>query len=249
MAKESNIPDHCLKYALSDAQDKDYQSLCTSHEHLDICDRCESLSSVSRNIDVALLEIPDKNMSVDTKHELTFIVGEAKRNILAWKAHLLRSINQDEARLDLIEALDETSVFLVQDWAVKFIHRKYRESQRDWYGKRGLSWHITIATRRTSSQQLEMMTFVHIFQACSQDSYAVLAVMSDVIGKLKKIMPLLKNVYYRQDNAGCYRSCVTIVGAARISQIHDISVSAWTSLTRKVGEGRVTERQQTSRHT
>ena len=107
---------------------------------------------------------------------------------------------------------------------MKFIPQKYRESQRDWYGKRGLSWHVTVATRRTSSQQLEMMTFVHVFQACSQDSYAVLAVMSDVIGKLKKIMPLLKNVYYRQDNAGCYRSGVTIIGAARISKIHDIFI-------------------------
>ena len=77
MAKESSIPDHSIKYALSDPQDKDCQSLCTSREHLDICDRCESLSSVLRNIDVALLEIPDKNMSVDTKEELTFIVDEA----------------------------------------------------------------------------------------------------------------------------------------------------------------------------
>ena len=75
---------------------------------------------------------------------------------------------------------------------MKFIPRKYTESQRDWYGKHGLPWHITVATRRTSSQQLKMMTFVHVFQACSQDSYAVLAVMSDVIGKLKKIMPLLQ---------------------------------------------------------
>jgi hypothetical protein len=53
-----------------------------------------------RKIDGALVKISDTNLSADTKEELAFIVVEAKRNILAWKAHLLRSINQDEARLD-----------------------------------------------------------------------------------------------------------------------------------------------------
>ena len=60
-----------------------------------------------------------------------FTVKKAKKHILAWKAHLLRSINQDEVRLDTIKALNETSVFLVQDWAMKFIPRKFRESQKD----------------------------------------------------------------------------------------------------------------------
>jgi hypothetical protein len=47
----------------------------------------------------------DNNVSVDTKEELEFTVKKAKQDILAWKAHLLRNINQDEARLDIIEAL------------------------------------------------------------------------------------------------------------------------------------------------
>ena len=55
--------------------------------------------------------------------------GQAKQNILAWKAHLLRCVNQDEAPLEVINALDESSVLLVQDWAMKFLPRKFRESQ------------------------------------------------------------------------------------------------------------------------
>ena len=46
----------------------------------------------------------DSNVSLDTKEELGFTVKKAKQDILAWKAHLLRNINQDEARLDIIEA-------------------------------------------------------------------------------------------------------------------------------------------------
>ena len=52
----------------------------------------------------------------------------------------------------------------------------------------------------------------------------VLAIMKDVIGKLKAIMPSLKTVTYRQDNAGCYRSRETIIGASRIGTIHGVRV-------------------------
>ena len=65
---------------------------------------------------------------------------------------------------------------------------------------------------------------MHIFQACSQDSGAVLAIMDDVIGKLKNVMPGLQTVFYRQDNAGCYRCGSTIVGASKAGQRHGVSV-------------------------
>ena len=70
--------------------------------------------------------------------ELAFMTEKAKRDIIAWKSHLLRSVNQDKARLDILRDLDDISVLLVQDWAMKFIPRKYRESQRDWFGKQGI---------------------------------------------------------------------------------------------------------------
>ena len=146
--------------------------------------------------------------------ELNFIEEQAKQNIWAWKAHLLRCVNQDEARLEVIDSLNESSVLLVQDWAMRFLPRKFRESQSDWFTKRGMSWHITVATRRAENQELPMMTFVHVYQTCNQDSCAVLSIMKDVIEKLKSQLPHLKTVFYRQDNAGCYHCGVTIVGAS-----------------------------------
>ena len=127
VSKQSNIPGHCRAYALSDPKDKDYQMTCP-HDHLETCDRCELLTSVLADIHDALEKMSNSNVSRDVIEELTFIEGQAKQNILAWKAHLLRCVNQDEARLEVIYALDESSVLLVQDWAIKFLPRKYRES-------------------------------------------------------------------------------------------------------------------------
>ena len=130
-------------------------------------------------------------MASNVKEELVFRVRNAKTAILAWKSHLLRSVNQDGARVQLLEAIDESSVLIFQDWAIKYLPRKYRESQTDWFGKRGIPWHLTVATRREEGE-LQMLTFAHIFKSCSQDSCTVLAVMADVIRQLKIAMPSLR---------------------------------------------------------
>ena len=96
---------------------------------------------------------------------------------------------------------------------MKHLPRKYRESQADWFGKCGIPWHFTVATRREGGE-LQMLTFAHIF--CSQDSCAVLAVMADVIRQLKIAMPGLKTDCYRQDNAGCYHCRNTLVSTAAL---------------------------------
>ena len=173
VAKTSTVPDHCRQHALSDPCDKDYQSAC-DHTHQDTCHRCEELTAVLHEIDEGIQRMSSNNVSEDTREELFFVSDQSRQNILAWKAHLLRSINQDDARLDILDSLDETSVLLIEDWAMKFLPRKYRESQTDWFGKCGISWHLTVATHRMApDQDLEMMTFSHVFQSCNQDSPAV----------------------------------------------------------------------------
>ena len=67
--------------------------------------------------------------------------------IWLWKSRLLRSVNQDSARVEILEKLDESSILLVQGWAMKYLPRKYRESQTDWVLKRGIPRHVTKATR------------------------------------------------------------------------------------------------------
>jgi len=165
-SKLSNIPDHCRANALSDAKDKDYQMTC-SHDHLDTCDCCELLASVLADIHDILEKMSDSIVSSDVIEELVFIECQAKQNILAWKANLLWYVNQDEARLEVINALNESLILLVQDWAMKFLPRKFRESQSDWFTRRAMSWHITVATQ-AGRKQLQMMTFVHVFQPATK---------------------------------------------------------------------------------
>ena len=41
-------------------------------------------------------------------------------------------------------AYNPESALFVMDWVTKFKQLRCREKQSDWYGKRGLSWHISM---------------------------------------------------------------------------------------------------------
>ena len=138
------MPDHCRAFALSDPKDSAYQARC-DHEHNEVCDRCNLLTETLLDIEAGLAA-QTENLSSEEREGLLFRVKQGK----------------------VVEKLDESSVLLVQNWAMKYLPRKYRESQTDWFGKRGIPWHVTVATR-CEGEEIKMLTFVHIFQACSQD--------------------------------------------------------------------------------
>ena len=127
----------------------------------------------------------------DTRQRLVYRLNHNSQLIDDWKKHLLRTIHQDFARTHVLALLDHKSVFLVADWAMKWLPTRYRESQRDFFGKRGLSWHITYAIRLSlksssnsssgSIQLLEHRTFCHVFDNAKQDGPTVASILSNVI--------------------------------------------------------------------
>ena len=90
-------------------------------------ERCATPASTLNDIDKGLAA-QSQSMTSNTKEELVFGVKNAKTAILAWKSYLFCSVNhQDGARVQLLEAIDESSVLIVQGWGMKYLPRKYRE--------------------------------------------------------------------------------------------------------------------------
>lgn len=93
--------------------------------------------------------------SEDQKIDLLYDIQKSSEAIVQWKAHIMRSVNQECAKQDIIAKLDQTSCLLVIDFAMKFLQLRYREKQSDWCGKRGLSWHISSVVSRSKSNTTE----------------------------------------------------------------------------------------------
>ena len=116
---------------------------------------------------------------------MEYQISEARQNIQAWKAHILRSINQDAARHEILENLDAKSISLTMDWAMKLLPRNFRESQSDWFGKRGIPWHVSVAMRNNANNETEMLTFGHTFESFKLVHYVM---QSDISRYLRKFV-------------------------------------------------------------
>ena len=180
-----------------------------------VCERCELLASTLNDIQTKATATHFSNNN--DRDKVAYMVESSKLAIDSWQRHILRCVNQDKARIDVLELLDDETILVINDWAMKFIPQKYRESQADWYGKRGISWHISVVYYRIE-KVIHWQAFVHVIESCSQDSDAVVPIMQDVLATIKSEYPQINNAYFRQDNAGCYHSAHTILACPSIAK-------------------------------
>jgi hypothetical protein len=128
----------------------------------------------------------------------------------------------------------------------------YREPQSEYFGKKGISWHIAVvSTRHTNSSdddddedeissvsdededkypdsvdklQFNHNVFVHVFDQVVQDSEAVLAILEDILYKIKLNNPSIQQAFIRSDNAGCYHSAQSILSMPTLSKKTGIKI-------------------------
>ena len=125
--------------------------------------------------------VSESPLTEDEQDDMQYAFRLAVQAIESWKAHQLRSLQQDKAKSTALESLDESSVLITQDWAMKWLPQKYWETQADWFGKRGISWHVSVVVRKLSGQ-LKQQIFVHILEESSEDADAVVRVLQHTLG-------------------------------------------------------------------
>ena len=124
-------------------------------------------------------------MASDDICDLRFLLDDSKDKIEQWKAHILRSVNQEEGKREVLDKLEPTEALLVEDWAIKFLPLHFREKSAEFYGKRGINWHVTAVIRKTPESSLSVEVFVHVFDSCDQDQIAVASITQNTLSTLK----------------------------------------------------------------
>ena len=180
--EESACPDHCRVFALSDANDTDYQALC-NHEHDHACRDCDSLKKVVQEIQCSISEYSSKIN--EEEDDLQYEADIAEVKIKEWKAHIMRAQNQEQSKQNILLSLQENEVFIILDWAMKFTQMKFREKQSEWFGKRGINWHICCVISR-KEDKLEVTSYAHLFNSCTQDWFSVLSIIQNLMSIIKR---------------------------------------------------------------
>ena len=119
--------------------------------HLFSCKQCDEIVVCLDKLEQVIKKECTKFYSEEEQEYILYDFHWAFKAINNWKAHIMRSINQDRAKQDVLENLNCSSNLIIMDWAMKFLQMRYREKQSDWFGKRVLSWHISSVISRNAS--------------------------------------------------------------------------------------------------
>ena len=117
--------------------------------------------------------------------KIFFMTNSSKTSIENWKAHILRSENQDHVKQDTLKVVNSSTILILLDWAMKFTQLKYRKKQSGWYAKRGLNSHISTVVSLNNNEKLKLTSYAHLFNSCTQDWFTVLKIIENFLSNVK----------------------------------------------------------------
>ena len=103
---------------------------------------------------------------------------------------------------------------------MKFLPMKFRERMDDFYGKRGKSWPVTSLIKRAS--KVEVDTFVHIFDSCTQDCISVASIVEHVLSVIKMEDPSISKFFLLSDNTGCNNNNELLFSLKAMGERHGV---------------------------
>ena len=172
-------------------------------------------------------ELCSSMYSKEQHDDLLYDFGKSVNFINEWKCHILRCENQEIAKQRFIQNLTEDSVFIVLDWAMKFLQRRFREKQCDWYAKRGMNWHVSCVITSDGKGNFFVSFYNHIFNSCSQDWFSVLSILESLLITVRSSNPKVKKAYLKSDEAGCYHNSQLIVAARDVGERVGVSLQRY----------------------
>ncbi|CAC5367883.1 unnamed protein product [Mytilus coruscus] len=128
---------------------------------------------------------------MDQKHQQLMHLWKNNR----LEKHILRTINQDKGRSDLLKSLSSEQAVIVMDWAMKFLPMSFREKQSDWFGQKGVNWHVSVCIYKSENEELKHRTFAHCVEATKQDWYTVSALLEHTLQTINSQLPNIKTVF------------------------------------------------------
>lgn len=200
---ESDCAQHCIQYALSEEE--------CQHAHTGTCESCDIMYSVRTEIHTV---IESTNFpSIQEREEVKHDFGVSAEKVWAWRDHLIRNVNQDLCKRNILQNLKSHEVLIIADWAMKYLPQTFRETQSEWFGKQGISWHMICAVichphsdDIDNSNKFDIISMIHLIEEGKQGWHLVSQIFGDAFQTLKSLHPHLRDAYIRSDNAGCYHA-------------------------------------------
>ena len=97
---------------------------------------------------------------------------------------------------------------------MKLLPMKFRETQSQWFAKRGMSWHFSAVIHQSGHPNCQaegngeytIHMHVAVLDNSKQDWFSVSCIIEEVLVTIKETHPSVSSAILRSDNAGCYHN-------------------------------------------
>ena len=162
----------------------------------DVCSDCLNVVDVLQHfLDIVASPSADEDLRYD--------VGVAVNSILEYMKHQIRDQQQKQAKAYCFENITETCGFWLKDYAQKILPMSYREGQREYFGKKGMSMHVDVFFTK-SSGQLEKLVYLTLVFRCDQSKLETMNIADHVLGEFSKDFSSVTSLFAKSDNASSY---------------------------------------------
>ena len=154
-SEDSKIKSHSTLFALSDTTDADLTKSSQTLDNKD-CTECTDLISSLNKVKEIVLESKDEDLLYD--------VNVAIGDVEAYMKHQIRDAQQKLAKTMAFEMLDEETGFWLKDFCQKILPAKFREGQKEYFGKKGMTLHVDVVFLKENNQLRKKVYFTAVYR-------------------------------------------------------------------------------------
>ena len=179
---------HCTVFALSDPVEDKFSGECC-HDHNQACPECKGIAYYVLKAIKDTLRNGDLDLSEKQKEGARWDLDHSVSSIDAWKAHLLRTFQQDQAIQDTPDRLDDQTIEVINYWAMKLLLMRFRETQSQWFPERRISWHFSAVVHKSNhpdspvvyASEHTIHTNVVAIDSCKMDWLSLSCILEKVL--------------------------------------------------------------------
>ena len=193
-AEDSKVASHSVAFALSDVKVEQLQVPTNISNHA--CKECLDLC-------VTLQSVEDLACQFSASEDILYDIKISINNIQEYIKHLMRDVQQKKAKAAVFDKLSEQCALWLKDFGQKILPVKFREGQKEYFGKKGMSLHVDVFFLKKNEVLYKHVYLTAIYR-CDQNTSSVISLSEKVIDEFKKDEPEVTTLYTKSDNAGCY---------------------------------------------
>ena len=136
LAMHSEVASHCVGRACSDPSNQEYKNHCNG-THTKTCEHCEGIRDLFRAFKGLLYE-KKSNFNKFDFEEAEYELNLANYHVWEHQCHIVRTWIQNSEWSDMLSTMDPGIALVTSDWAMKYEPLLFRETQTEWFGKKGI---------------------------------------------------------------------------------------------------------------